>query len=155
MALYPISPDDQPLLREIYVDAVESQASELYSLEQVRAWASLARLPGLLDRTFSEGCGWISGDGAAFAMRCPMDRLALLYCRGRAARQGHATALLNRLEEEAFTDGCTRITTEASLLSRPLLHRRGWRLIAPETIAIAGVPFERYRMERLLRQEQS
>ena len=155
MALQPISPNDQQLLREIYRDAIESQAPALYSREQVQAWAALAWLPGVLDRTLVDGCGWISGDGDAFAMRYPKDRIALLYCRGRAARQGHGTALLNRLEADAWQDGCLRITTEASQLSRPLLERRGWRLIAPETITIAGVAFERYRMERLLRHSQS
>ena len=44
-----------PLLREIYADAVESQAPGLYSSEQVQAWAALAWLPGVLDRTLSEG----------------------------------------------------------------------------------------------------
>jgi len=36
-----------------------------------------------------------------------------------------------------------------------LLERRGWCVEAPETILIGGVPFERYRMLKLLRQVQS
>ena len=57
MALRPIAPEDQPLLREIYADAIESQAPLLYSEEQVRAWAALAWLPGVLDASFREGSG--------------------------------------------------------------------------------------------------
>ena len=57
MALRPIAPEDQPLLREIYADAIESQAPLLYSEEQVRAWAALAWLPGVLDESFREGSG--------------------------------------------------------------------------------------------------
>ena len=146
MALRLIDQGDHSLLREIYADAVESQAPALYSPDQVRAWASLAWLPGVLDRTFAEGSGWISGAGEAFAIRHPADRLALLYCRGRAAGQGHATALLDRLEADAASEQIDCLTTEASQLSRPLLEQRGWRLIAPEHITIAGVLFERYRM---------
>ena len=152
MTLRPIGLADAPLLREIYADAVESQAPSLYSDAQVRAWAALAWLPGVLDRTLAEGSGWISGDGAAFAIRHPQERLSLLYCRGSAARQGHGSALLARIELEAQADGVQRLRTEASQLSRPLLERRGWRVVAPETISIGGVLFERYRMDKPLRQ---
>lgn len=152
MTLRPIGLADAPLLREIYADAVESQAPSLYSDAQVRAWAALAWLPGVLDRTLAEGSGWISGDGAAFAIRHPQERLSLLYCRGSAARQGHGSALLAQIELEAQADGVQRLRTEASQLSRPLLERRGWRVVAPETISIGGVLFERYRMDKPLRQ---
>ena len=152
MTLRPIGLADAPLLREIYADVVESQAPGLYSDAQVRAWAALAWLPGVLDRTLAEGSGWISGDDAAFAIRHPQERLSLLYCRGSAARQGHGSALLARIELEAQADGVQRLRTEASQLSRPLLERRGWRVVAPETISIGGVLFERYRMDKPLRQ---
>ena len=148
MALRPIVPADQPLLREIYADAIESQASALYTADQVSAWASLAWLPGVLDSTFRDGVGWISGAGAAFAIREPADRLSLLYCRGSEARQGHANALLQQIESDALGEGLACLRTEASQFSRPLLERRGWFVVAPETILIAGIPFERYRMEK-------
>ena len=153
MALRRIVPNDHFLLREIYADAIDSQAGLLYSQEQVQAWAALAWLPGILDRTFEEGSGWISGEDAAFATRYPSTRLALLYCRGSAARQGHASQLLVQVEEDARRHGFDRLTTEASQFSRPLLERCGWRVVAPETIAIGGVEFERYRMAKALLQD--
>jgi GNAT superfamily N-acetyltransferase len=153
MALRRIVPNDHFLLREIYADAIDSQAGLLYSQEQVQAWAALAWLPGILDRTFEEGSGWISGEDAAFATRYPSTRLALLYCRGSAARQGHASQLLVQVEEDARRHGIDRLTTEASQFSRPLLERCGWRMVAPETIAIGGVEFERFRMAKALLQD--
>ena len=150
MVLRPIEPADEPLLRQIYADAIESQAPRLYSEQQVQVWQSMAWLPGVLDRTFAEGSGWISGGDAAFAIRHPEDRLALLYCRGKAARQGHGKALLARIEADALAEGIARLRTEASQFSRPLLERQGWRVVAPETILIAGVRFERYRMHKAL-----
>ena len=152
MDLRPIGSSDHRLLREIYCDAIESQAPGLYSDDQVRAWAALAWLPGVLDRTFQEGIGWISGDGAAFAMREPRHRLSLLYCRGEASGRGHATALLRQIELDAVAEGVDCLRTEASQLSRPLLERRGWTLVGLETIQIGGVAFERYRMDKPLRQ---
>ena len=150
MVLRLIVPADEILLREIYADAIESQAPQLYSDQQVKSWAALAWLPGVLDQTLREGSGWISGEDAAFATRYPLDRLALLYCRGRAARQGHGKALLEKIEADAIADGVTALRTEASQFSLPLFERYGWRLVAPETITIAGVPFERYRMHKAL-----
>ena len=145
-----IVPADEILLREIYADAIESQAPQLYSDQQVKSWAALAWLPGVLDQTLKQGSGWISGEDAAFGMRYPQDRLALLYCRGRAARQGHGKALLERLEADAIADGVRSLRTEASQFSRPLFEHYGWSLVTPETITIAGVPFERYRMHKAL-----
>lgn len=150
MALRRIRPADAALLREIFADAVESQAPGLYSPQQISAWASLAWLPGLLDRWVRDGDGWISGEGAAFAMRQPPDRLALLYCRGQASRQGHGRALVKRLECDARGDGLEHMHAEASLLSRPLLERCGWRFVGRQSFTVAGVPFEHHRMERQL-----
>ena len=44
MALRPARAADCDLLRQIYADAIESQAPLLYSPEQVQAWAALAWL---------------------------------------------------------------------------------------------------------------
>ena len=146
----PIQPTDSPLLREIFVDAIQSQAVETYSPEQIRAWSNLAWLPGLLDRTLEEGQGWISGIDDGFAIRYPANRLSMLYCRGRSSRQGHGSALLKAIEDDAKRMGVKRLQTEASLLSRPMLEKRGWTLIAPEPFTIAGVPFLRFQMEKSL-----
>ena len=155
MALRPIAPEDQALLREIYADAIESQAPLLYTDEQVRAWAALAWLPGVLDASFRDGSGWLTSDGSAFAIRHPEDRLSLLYCRGSASRRGHGRALVDQIEADARAAGVRQLRTEASQFSRPLLERCGWVMESPETILIGGVPFERYRMVKLLRQAQS
>ena len=145
-----IQPTDSTLLRDIYVDAIQSQAVETYSPEQIRAWSNLAWLPGLLDRTLEEGQGWISGIDDGFAIRYPANRLSMLYCRGRSSRQGHGSALLKAIEDDAKRMGVKRLQTEASLLSRPMLEKRGWMLIAPEPFTIAGVPFLRFQMEKSL-----
>ena len=146
----PIQPTDSLLLREIYVDAIQTQASQAYSPEQIRAWTNLAWLPGLLDRTFEEGQGWVSGVDEGFAIRHPANRLSMLYCRGRSARQGHGSALLKAIECDAQQMGIQRLQTEASLLSRPMLEQRGWTVIAPEPFMIAGVPFIHFQMEKKL-----
>ena len=145
-----IQPTDSALLREIYVDAIQTQAAQAYSPEQIRAWANLAWLPGLLDRILEEGQGWISGIDDGFAIRYPSNRLSMLYCRGRSSRQGHGTALVQAIECDAQRVGIKRLQTEASLLSLPMLEQRGWMMLTPEPFTIAGVPFVRFQMEKTL-----
>jgi GNAT superfamily N-acetyltransferase len=151
--LRPLRPNDLAQVAEVYRDAVLSQAGSLYSPEQVRAWAA----HGVADHDpFREpllrGFGLVSCGGAgggeveAFGLLDPPDRLALLYCRGRSARQGRATALLGALEAHSRSQGYRRMRTEASQLSRPLLQRKGWQVEAEETAFYAGVAFQRWRM---------
>ena len=151
--LKPLRPSDHNAVREVYIDAIESLGASLYTKEQIEAWLGLAWLPGVLDTPLAHGRGWISLENqnlAAFAVRYPFDRLALLYCRSDFARRGHASVLLDYLEQEALQEGQTKLVTEASFFSYPLLLRRGWTLIAPENIEIGGVSFVRYLMEKIL-----
>jgi len=146
---------DGDQLAEVYRDAVISQAASLYSPAQVRAWSAHGTLDhGAFRETLLRGFGLVScgggGEVEAFGLLDPPDRLALLYCRGRSARQGRATALLAALEAHARSQGYRGLRTEASQLSRPLLERQGWRVEAEETAFYAGVAFQRWRMIREL-----
>ncbi len=145
--------DDEQVI-EVYRDAVLSQAGDLYSPAQIEAWAHHAdRDPGFRS-ILRRGVGLVSCSEAddrsieAFALLDPLDRLSLLYCRGRAARQGRATGLVRTLEDHARRAGCLRLRTEASFLSRPLLERLGWGVEAEEEVILAGENFRRWRMIR-------
>tara|TARA_Y100001968_G_scaffold295540_1_gene303020 strand:+ start:855 stop:1286 length:432 start_codon:yes stop_codon:yes gene_type:complete len=141
------------VLREVYEDAIRTCDKSLYSQEQIEAWSALAYLPGILDKPLKEGVGWVScvdNTIEAFALRYPKNRLALLYCRGRSSRQGHATALLHQIEEETLQERPIHLKTEASLCSYQLLLNNEWKIIAPQEIQIGGVLFSRYLMEKTL-----
>ena len=143
---------DYKVIREIYVDAIENLGQAFYTKQQIHAWSGLAFLPGILDESLQSGKGWISSvdsndEIAAFAVRYPLDRLALLYCRSIFTRQGHATGLLNHIKQEALQEGQKYLFTEASAFSFPLLKKHGWTLIVPEIIQIGGIDFKRYRMQ--------
>lgn len=140
----------------MYHDAVISQAPALYSPEQVAAWAGHVQRPDGFRQALERGHGLVSYRAGeedvieAFGLLDPPDRLALLYCRGRSARQGRATALLRALQAHAFQSGQRQLRTEASQFSRPLLEREGWQVEAEETALYAGVAFLRWRMRRAL-----
>ncbi len=149
LRLRQIRPLDQLTLRQIYADAIESQGSNLYTEEQIQAWSALAWLPGVLDRPLAEGKGWLSYESAevaAFAIRYPSNRLALLYCRGIYTRRGHASNLLRYIEDEARFEGQKYLFTEASLFSYKLLLRLEWKINKSEKITIGGVNFNRFLM---------
>ena len=149
--LRPLRPSDHDELVAVYRDAVLSQTGGRYSQAQIEAWAHHPARSGALRQPLAEGYGLASmaGNNAsieAFGVLHPGDRLALLYCRGRACRQGRGSALLRALEEQARRQGQRRLRTEASQLSRPLLERQGWLLEAEETVLFGGAWFQRWRM---------
>ena len=149
--LRPSESSDEMALREVYEDAIRTCDKSLYTQEQIDSWSALAYLPGVLDKPLKYGSGWVScvhHKIEAFGLKYPRNRLALLYCRGRSSRQGHATALLHQIEQDSLKDRPINLKTEASLCSYQLLLRLGWIIIAPQKIQIGGVDFSRYLMEK-------
>lgn len=145
---------DLPELVDLYRDAVLSQTPGYYNDRQIQAWAHHAGREAGLAEALARGVGLASCAAPpqrtieAFALLDPIDRLSLLYCRGRSSRQGRATSLLAALERIAQERGCQRLRTEASQLSRPLLERLGWWMEAEEEVVFAGERFRRWRMIR-------
>ncbi|MCS5705844.1 GNAT family N-acetyltransferase [Synechococcus sp. FGCU-3] len=154
--LRPLQPDDVEQVLEAYADAVRTQAIGLYEPRQIEAWAMHAQRSNVLREILLRGRGMVScnphesAEVEAFAVLDPIDRLSLLYCRGRSSRQGRGKALLDALETLALQHGCRQMRTEASQLSKPLLLRQGWTVAAEETVLYAGVPFVRWRMIKTL-----
>lgn len=147
-----LTPTDEPQLIAVYRDAVLSQAVGLYETPQIDAWAHHAERHPDVSAALRRGYGLASCDAAdagvieAFALLDPIDRLSLLYCRGRSCRQGRGRQLVQALESEARRQHCRRLRTEASQLSRPLLQTLGWRIEAEEELLFAGERFRRWRM---------
>jgi GNAT superfamily N-acetyltransferase len=148
---------DHEAVLEVYREAVISGAGSLYTPLQCQAWAQQAMAgQGIeaLRRSLQRGWGLVSCSSPtrieAFGLLDPCDRLALLYCRPQAGRQGRASALLQALEAEAQRRGIGRLRTEASFLSHPLLLRCGWQVRWQEELLINGVLFRRFRMDKVL-----
>lgn len=147
---------DWDQVMETYADAVQTLAPPLYRPEQIQAWAAYPTTHAAVHEALGRGYGLVGTTAdrpsavEAFALLDPMDRLALLYCRGRSSRKGLATRLVQSLEAHARRAGQSQLRTEASQLSRPLFERLGWRVEEEETILFAGQPFLRWRMRTTL-----
>lgn len=154
--LRPLREGDWEEVMATYADAVQTLATPLYRPEQIQAWSTFPFSSAAFRESLDRGYGLVGTTAdrptsvESFALLDPIDRLSLLYCRGRSSRKGLATLLVQTLEGHARRAGQTRLRTEASQLSRPLLERLGWRVEEEETILFAGEPFLRWRMATTL-----
>ena len=147
-----LHPVDLDQVAAVYHDAVISQAKGLYSQAQIAAWANHAQSSNAVREALHRGYGLASCAAnnqniiEAFGVLDPPQRLSLLYCRGRASRQGRGRLILQALESHAWQQGCRHLHTEASQLSKPLLLHLGWQIDAEEKVIFAGESFQRWRM---------
>jgi len=132
--------------------AVHEGAAAAYTPAQRHAWAPAAAPPGweagllaghtVLAQTRGRICGFmtLAGDG----------HLDYAYVLPEAMGTGLAHRLLDRLERQARADGLTLLTTEASLLARRFLLRRGWQVLARQDVIRDGIALPNYRMQHRL-----
>ena len=151
MRLY--HPHHAAALARLFTDTVHHINKSDYSPEQLAAWAPdppdvehwRGRLSGLI-AFVAEHDSEIVG----FATFEPDGHLDHIYVHHRFQRQGVASMLYRRIEEEARSRGLSRIHTEASITARPFFERVGFKVIAPQTVEHRGVAFTNYRMEKSL-----
>ena len=149
MNLKRIAKKDQLNIKKLYFDSILSIDNKIYTKDQKRVWASQAWDNKNFDLTINEGQGWLINkkeEMVAFATRYPLNRIALLYCKGDSQRKGYGTKLLHKLEKEAKEEGLTYLSTEASLISYKLFLKNKWEIIRKEKISIKNIIFERYKM---------
>lgn len=156
-ALRPLRPHDRDAVLAVYRCAVASCDPQLYTAAQRAAWAKQANPDEpseALLHSLNHGIGLVwcdtSGMVQGFAVREPADRIALLYCHPNHQRRGIARQLLQTLEQQARDEGHQQLRTEASLLSRSLFSREGWRVQWREELLIHGVHFHRFRLAKRL-----
>ena len=149
MNLRRITKKDQIEIKKVYFNSIISIDDRIYSIDQKRAWASQAWENNDFNKYIINGSGWLLYDKEkinAFAIRYPVDRIALLYCKGNFQRRGYGTKLIKQLEKDAKIDGIVSLKTEASLISYKLFLKNNWEIIRKEKIIINSKIFDRYKM---------
>ena len=146
-------PTDNPVLARLFADTVRAINSPDYSLEQLEVWASD---PPDIESWRSELSGRIvfvaehDSEILGFATFEPNGHIDHLYVHYRFQRRGVASALLRQIEGQGASLGINRIFAEASITARPFFERAGFRVIAPQRVAVNGASFLNYRMEKFL-----
>ena len=153
MNLKQITKEDQMDLKKVYFDSINSIDQGIYTSNQKIDWCSQAWDNPEFEKSILNGEGWSIIDQKeilAFATRYPKDRLSLIYCKGRAKRQGLGTILIKKIEEDSINDGIKVLRTEASLIGYKLLLKNQWEIIQKEQIIIKESLFDRYKMIKYL-----
>ena len=153
MNLRQITIKDQLELKKVYFDSIQSLDERIYTKEQKRAWSSQAWDNQNFNKSITQGKGWLLSEQGiiiAFAIRFPINRIALFYCKGKFQRKGYGSKLLNKLEDEAKKEDLDYLSTEASLISYKLFLKNEWKIIRKEKIIINNIFFERYKMIKII-----
>ncbi len=136
------------LCHAIYLDAIHNGTAPHYSAEERAAWAPLGPVPaGWADRLTEGAITWLAeGDGPEGFATLRGAYLDFLYVRPDARATGAAGLLYEAALGHARVAGHCRMTTHASHLARRFLARRGWQVVAPETVMRNGVAIQRFEM---------
>jgi len=155
MRIRPFHPDDAPALAALFHASVHGIARAHYSRDQIEAWSPAPADPARFRERAGDGrlvlvavdeagaplgYGDLEADG----------HIDHLYCSPDAAGTGIAAALYAELEAAARARGIGRLFTEASEPARRFLLKRGFRTIARNRFALAGVAIHNWRMEKPL-----
>lgn len=146
-------PGDVDALIDIFRASVRLVARRDYTQEQVLAWA-----PDEIDRQdwveqYAGRPAWVAEiDGAlvGFSDLEPDGHLDMMFVHPDHQGRGVASALLAEVESAARHQGIDCLHTEASITAKPFFERRGFHLLAPQTVSIRGQRFINYRMEKVL-----
>ncbi|WP_027722904.1 GNAT family N-acetyltransferase [Maridesulfovibrio zosterae] len=76
--------------------------------------------------------------------------LDCLYCHNEYIRQGIGSALLKRIEKEAFMLGMKTIYTESSITALPFFEAHDFTISKEQYVLRAGIMLKNFKMEKIL-----
>jgi putative acetyltransferase len=145
-------PDDAGATIDIFLRAIREGASKDYNLAQIDAWAKVddpkvwaqwrASRPTWLAICEARPVGFsdLKADGC----------LDMMFVHPDHQGKGVASLLLETVEAAARGQGYWRIFTEASLTARPFFERKGFIVLAAQTVEKRGQTLPNFRMEKSL-----
>jgi putative acetyltransferase len=143
--------DDTLAIATLYHDTVRKINNRDYASAQIEAWAGATpdeekwRQRQIGRATFvDEQHGIVRG----FAELEDNGHIGAVYVHADYQRRGIASALLDKLEKEAFERGATCLSTEASITAQPFFAKRGFETIAAQDVEYRGQIFHNYRMRK-------
>lgn len=146
-------PSDAPRLLALFRDSVRRVASRDYDAEQIAAWASEEIDPTAWAARF-EGryaiVAEVDGQLAGFTELEPDGHVDRFFVSADHQRQGVGWALLEAIVAEANRLRLPRLFLEASITAKPFFASRGFAVLASQQVALRGVEFVNYCMERRL-----
>ncbi len=153
MSLRRAGAGDVAALAALYREAALTLGPQVYSPEQVQAWArsteDRARFASYIldaETWIDEGDDGVPRGFCGIAVHGDVGEVHSLYVRAALTRQGIGAALLAHAMREARAAGASSFEAWATPFSKPLFERAGFRLERVVAEPYQGVLFERYRM---------
>ncbi|MEP6504091.1 MAG: GNAT family N-acetyltransferase [Betaproteobacteria bacterium] len=148
---------DVPALATLYRAAALALGPQVYTPEQVAAWASFAVDAAGFERYVLGPETWLAECEGRVVGFCGIERderaervgeVRSLYILPGHMRQGMGTELLARSLARAEADGVARFAAWVTPFSRPVFEAAGFVLVRTVAEPFEGTQFERYRVER-------
>ncbi|HEX3708335.1 MAG TPA: GNAT family N-acetyltransferase [Pseudolabrys sp.] len=139
LALRPMLPDDVPLLREIFRDAIEELTADDYTEAQQEAWAAVADDEAAFGKNLAGQLTLVAtleGSQVGFASLAGKDTIDMLYVHPAAAGQGVAAMLADALEKLAGARGAGAVRVDASDSARGFFEKRGYVAQQRNTVSV-------------------
>ncbi len=151
LSIRPYRRSDLDAVIAIFQGAVREVASKDYSPARIAAWSEVDR--AVWDDWRLTRPTWLAEIGTVavgFTDLEPDGHLDMMFVHPDFQGIGVATALLGRVEAAARNLSLARIFAEASITARPFFERRGFRVIATQSVECRGRDLTNYRVEKEL-----
>ncbi|WP_081534894.1 GNAT family N-acetyltransferase [Rhodovulum sp. P5] len=148
--LRPVRPGDGPACFAVFHAAVHRGARAAYSAEERAAWAPSTAPPADWEARLLAGTTLIAerfGHVLSFMTLGPDGYLDLAYVAPDVMGQGVGRLLHDRVLDAARSANLSLLSTEASLVARPVFAHLGWRETARQSVIRHGVALTNFRME--------
>jgi putative acetyltransferase len=147
------APADVPGLASLYRATALALGPQVYTPEQVQAWARSTDDAQRFARYILDARTWIAPDAdgsprgfCGVSVHGDLGEVHSLYVCADATRRGIGTALLAHALQAARAEGARAFEAWATPFSRPVFERAAFALRDVVTEPYQGVLFERYRM---------
>lgn len=140
----------------LFYETVHKINAADYSEEQLDAWAPLeeqAEKALVWQESLKQNVTYIAemdGRIVGFSDMTEAGYLNRLYVHKNHQRQGIASRLVDKIEQEAKKRQLPEIYTEASLTAKPFFEKRGYLVIQKQTVERHGLSLVNYRMLKKL-----
>lgn len=144
-------PTDCEHLAKLFYETVHNINAKDYSQEQLNVWATDDMDLEIWNKSLSAHYTVVGVKNNIIVGFGDIDKsgyLDRLYVHKDYQRQGIATAICNKLEQEVKVN---KIITHASITAKPFFEQRGFKVIKEQQVERNGIALTNYVMEKQVR----
>lgn len=147
------TPDDLPVLQELFVGTIKEICKKDYSVDQLTAWsASAQNTERWLEKIKNDYFLVAVKDQSlvGFGSLEKGEHIDFMYVHKDHQRQGIAYQLLQVLENEARRNGAKKVKANVSKTALIFFESKGFYTLTEQTLVIDSIAITNYKMEKQL-----